>query len=311
MRKNWFVVGLVSLLLTGIMAPTVLANGPVAGRAGRAEVRFLEGMSDHHQMAIDMANDCLAKASTDSLRTLCQKIIDAQSAEIKTMQGWLLSWYNIDYSPMPMNNMMGTSDQMGQMMSMMDMMMGMDMSVEMRTQMEQMRGMMDMMSGGAMSGMDMMSMMEQMRQMMTMMQNMDMSDEMRTQMEQMGGMMGGMMDSMMSGMSATQESGMMSGMSATQESEMNMGNTPVTDPPMMMGMMAGLNRLQGAEYDKAFIEAMIDHHDDAVHMSERILQRDPEGTGHQELRDMAQKIIDDQTAEIQEMENMLTQLGDS
>ncbi|MEO8393769.1 MAG: DUF305 domain-containing protein [Chloroflexota bacterium] len=212
MKKLWFVFGLVGLIFTGITAPAVLANGSIEGRAGRAEVRFLEGMIDHHQMALDMANDCLANASTDSLRTLCQNIINAQSAEIKMMQGWLLSWYNIDYSPMSMSDMT------------------------------------NMMEGS---------------------------------------------------------------MSATQETSMNMGSMPVTDPPMMMGMMAGLNRLQGVDYDIAFLESMIDHHDDAIHMSQRILQRDPEGTGHPDLRAQAQKIVDDQTAEIKTMEDLLVQLGDS
>ena len=51
-----------------------IAEGPVDGRAGRAEVRFLEGMIDHHQLALDMANDCLAKASTETVTTLCQKV---------------------------------------------------------------------------------------------------------------------------------------------------------------------------------------------------------------------------------------------
>jgi uncharacterized protein (DUF305 family) len=30
------------------------ADSPAAGRNGRAEVRFLQGMIDHHQIALDM-----------------------------------------------------------------------------------------------------------------------------------------------------------------------------------------------------------------------------------------------------------------
>jgi uncharacterized protein (DUF305 family) len=208
MKKSWFLLGLSALLLTISAIPLLLAEGPIEGRAGRAEVRFLEGMIDHHQMALDMANDCLAKASTESVVTLCQNIVDAQSAEITTMQGWLLSWYNVDYKPMSMTHMS----------------------------------------------------------------------------EMMGNGMEGMDHSGMEGM-------------------------PATDPPMMMGMMAGLNRLEGGEYEIAFLESMIDHHDDAVHMSTRVLERSPEGTGHTELRELAQKIIDDQTAEIEAMENLLVELG--
>lgn len=213
MKAIRFLIGLLSLALVGIGSFAAFADAPVEGRVGRAEVRFLEGMIDHHQMALDMANDCLMKATTESVLTTCQKIIDAQTAEIATMQGWLLDWYNIDYSPHAMA--------------------------------------------------DMMAMMSE--------------------------------DSMEMEMQATDE--------------MPAEGMPITDPAMMMGMMAGLNRLEGVEFEIAFLESMIDHHDDAIHMSERILQRDPEGAGHAELRAQAQKIIDDQTAEIADMESLLVELG--
>jgi uncharacterized protein (DUF305 family) len=206
MKKHWLLVMLLTLIVGVLALPTVFADAPVEGRAGRAEVRFLEGMIDHHQMALDMATDCLAKATTESVRTLCQNILDAQTAEITQMQGWLLTWYNIDYQPMPMDEMM---ELMG------DDMVGMD---------HQMEGM------------------------------------------------------------------------------------PATDPAMMMGMMAGFNRLEGIEYEIAWLESMIDHHDDAIHMSERILERAPEGEGHADLRAMAQQIIEDQSAEIEDMEAQLTTL---
>ncbi len=162
----------------------------VTDRATRAEVRFLEGMMDHHMMAVDMANDCTHKAHTEAVRTLCQNIITAQTAEIKTMQGWLKDWYKIDYQP--------TS-------SMKDGMAGMDMT---------------------------------------------------------------------------------------------------TDAPGMMGMMAGLNALQGKEYEIAWLESMIDHHDDALHMAARILKQ----STHQPLTDLAVKITKDQSSEIQLMEKLITDL---
>ena len=107
MKKIWLLLGLVVLLTSSLAIPAVFADAPVEGRAGRAELRFLEGMIDHHQMALDMANDCLAKATTESVTTLCQNIIDAQSAEIETMRTWLLDWYNVQYTPMSMTDMMG------------------------------------------------------------------------------------------------------------------------------------------------------------------------------------------------------------
>jgi uncharacterized protein (DUF305 family) len=199
--------GLVMVLVLLMLVPLVQADEVVEGRAGRAEVRFLQGMIDHHQMALDMVNDCLPKAESEELQTLCQNVIDAQSVEIEQMVGWLLAWYNIDYAPM---SMMGMMDGMG-------------------------------------------GMMEQ------------------------GGGHGGH------------------------------GNTPPTDPAGMMGMMAGFNRLEGTAYEIAWLESMIDHHDDALHMSERLLSRVPEGTGHAELLTLAQAIIDAQTAEIALMETMISE----
>ncbi len=229
-------LSLVLMLLFVVSVVPTLAGEPIEGRDGRAEVRFLEGMSDHHQMALDMANDCLAKAQTESVLALCQRIIDAQSAEIETMTGWLLDWYGIIYTPMSMNDHMG-------MMNMMTMM-------------------------GDLT----------LQEMQDMMQGMDMGMSMREMSDMMGGQMG---------------HGHMGG-EATN-----------TDMSMMMGMMAGLDDLEGVEYEIAWMEAMIDHHDDAIHMSERILQR----AVHPETLEIAQKIIDDQRAEIEEMESLLTELS--
>lgn len=198
-------VTLVALLLFGFAAvPSAFADAPVEGRIGRAEVRYMEGMIDHHQMAIDMALDCLARTDvSDSLTEVCNAVIEAQQPEIEQMQTWLLEWYNIDYSPLSMAEM--TDDEMS-----------------------------DMDHGG-----------------------------------------------------------------------MNMSGMPASDPPMMMGMFAGFNRLEGVEYEVAWFEAMVDHHDDAVHMSERLLERDADQQGHADLRALAQDIITVQTDEINSYEELL------
>lgn len=204
------ILALLGLLLVVAAVPAAMADVPIEGRVGRAELRFMEGMIDHHQMAIDMALDCLAREDvSETLRAECQAIIDSQQPEIEQMQAWLLAWYNVDYAPMPMADMMG-------------------------------------MMGDDMAGME--------------------------GMEGMEGM-------------------------------------PATDPAMMMGMFAGFNRLEGAEYEVAWLESMIDHHDDAIHMSERFLERDADSTGHAELRDLAQSIIDAQTEEIVRYEDMLVTLS--
>jgi uncharacterized protein (DUF305 family) len=200
-----FQILLLAIFTLGI-SMVVLADDPTDGRAGRAELRFLQGMVDHHQMALDMADDCLKNASTDVVKTLCQNVIDAQSTEIVMMQEWLLNWYNVEYEAVSMLSMEAEMGNAGH--------------------------------GGH------------------------------------GGH----------------------------------GNMPHSDPPMMMGMMAGLNRLDGQDYDIAWLESMIDHHDDAIHMSERLLNRLAD-SGHTELRELAQQIIADQSAEIETMEGLISELG--
>lgn len=181
------------------------ADAPIEGRAGRAELRYMQGMIDHHQMALDMANDCLANTQDAAMIALCEAIISAQSAEIAQMQAWLLAWYNVQYAPVSM--LMPADD--------------------------------------GMAGMD--------------------------------------------------------------HSGHSMPAAPATDPAMMMGMMAGLNRLEGVAYDIAWLESMVDHHDDAIHMSQRLLARVPADAGHADLLALAQKIIDDQTAETALMETMIAE----
>lgn len=63
------------------------------------EQKFMMNMIDHHQMAIEMAELCLAKAVHQELRDLCSSIIAVQSAEIRRMQRWLRDWYSVSYTP--------------------------------------------------------------------------------------------------------------------------------------------------------------------------------------------------------------------
>lgn len=67
-------------------------------------------------------------------------------------------------------------------------------------------------------------------------------------------------------------------------------------------MMTNLEGLSGAEFDKAFLEGMIAHHEGAVEMSEVELT-DGENP---EAKALAEKIIADQKAEIEEMQGLLT-----
>lgn len=66
----------------------------------------------------------------------------------------------------------------------------------------------------------------------------------------------------------------------------------------MNGMMFGISGKQGDEFDKAFLAEMIQHHQGAITMAQQALA----SAKHQEIRDMAQKVIDAQSAEITQMQ---------
>ena len=380
-RNRWFVL-LLTVLAVFAVTGAALADGPVDGRAGRAEIRFLEGMIDHHQMALDMANHCLAQASTDEVRALCEAVIAAQTPEIEQMQGWLRDWYGIEYQPMSMlgvstehdapaadhsqhqqgtaaatdhsqHQQQGTAAPAAAASGMCSMMGGEGCAMMGDGGMS---GMMDMMGDGGMSMMggdmlpimQMQMMMMQMQMMQMMMAHMGMGgmqgmSGMGMGMMGEGGMSGmGMMDGMsgmpgMSGMSgrggsdnpamqqnaadalaqtapadhsahhpaaestpeATPEAGAMPGM------DMSGSAATVTDPAMSMGMLAGLDRLTGVDYDLAWLEAMIEHHDGALHMAGRVQM----WAQHPELLALAENIISAQTAEIEQMEALIAQLS--
>jgi len=67
---------------------------------------------------------------------------------------------------------------------------------------------------------------------------------------------------------------------------------------MMMTMTKNLKGKTGAEFDKAFIDDMIPHHQGAVEMAELVLT----STDRPELKKLAQEIIDAQTKEIKMMQ---------
>ncbi|MPZ67155.1 MAG: DUF305 domain-containing protein [Pseudonocardiaceae bacterium] len=76
----------------------------------------------------------------------------------------------------------------------------------------------------------------------------------------------------------------------------------------MQGMMSpqqmeGLEQLSGREFDQAFLQMMIEHHQGAITSSETVLQ---EGQ-NPAVDDLAGQIIEAQQAEIEEMSAMLPQ----
>lgn len=72
----------------------------------------------------------------------------------------------------------------------------------------------------------------------------------------------------------------------------------------MESAMAELEGLSGADFDRAFLEMMTEHHRGAIEMAETEVA---DGSNPQAVA-LAEKIIEDQAAEIAEMEQMLQEL---
>lgn len=73
----------------------------------------------------------------------------------------------------------------------------------------------------------------------------------------------------------------------------------------MAGMTAELEGKTGDEFDKAFIEQMIMHHQSAIDMAAPA----EKNASHQEVKDLARGIISAQTAEIKQMKQWQTDWG--
>lgn len=74
--------------------------------------------------------------------------------------------------------------------------------------------------------------------------------------------------------------------------------------PNTMSDVSSLEALSGAAFDKAFLEMMIPHHEDALPTSRTEIEQG----ANPEAKALAQEIITSQTAEIAEMKTLLTEL---
>ncbi|MEK9178628.1 MAG: DUF305 domain-containing protein, partial [Patescibacteria group bacterium] len=86
-----------------------------------------------------------------------------------------------------------------------------------------------------------------------------------------------------------------------QMHEQMMGDSEMS----MTGMVNSLKNLSGEEFDRVFIEQMIPHHQGAIDMAELAL----ENAFHQEIKDLANDIIEAQKSEINTMKQWQTSWG--
>ncbi|MBS0018485.1 MAG: DUF305 domain-containing protein [Arthrospira sp. SH-MAG29] len=71
------------------------------------DLRFIDAMIPHHEGAIIMAQEVLAKSDRPELQNLAAEIIQAQASEIAQMREWRQGWYpDAPDTPMAWNNQM-------------------------------------------------------------------------------------------------------------------------------------------------------------------------------------------------------------
>lgn len=58
------------------------------------DLRFIEAMIPHHEGALVMAKDALAKSKRTEITNLSKEIIASQQAEIEQMKQWRKAWYS-------------------------------------------------------------------------------------------------------------------------------------------------------------------------------------------------------------------------
>lgn len=90
------------------------------------DLRFIDGMSVHHQGAVNMAQDVLKQSKRPEMKKIANEMIAAQKREINQMKEWRKNWYpKADSTPMAYHAQMGhmmamTPEQMQSMMMTMD-----------------------------------------------------------------------------------------------------------------------------------------------------------------------------------------------
>lgn len=56
------------------------------------DIEFVNQMIVHHEGAVEMAKLSESQASSEEIKNLSREIIEAQTAEIEMMRGWLFEW---------------------------------------------------------------------------------------------------------------------------------------------------------------------------------------------------------------------------
>ena len=82
-----------NVAMTPAQIDAMKMSGDLGAQDDEFDLRFIEAMVPHHQSAVDMALDALAKSQRAEIRNIANEIIAEQKTEIDLMMSWKNLWY--------------------------------------------------------------------------------------------------------------------------------------------------------------------------------------------------------------------------
>jgi uncharacterized protein (DUF305 family) len=73
---------------------SMMMSGDLGAADNQFDLRFLKAMIPHHEGALVMAKDALAKSQRSEIKQLSEAILSSQTGEINQMKQWRKDWYN-------------------------------------------------------------------------------------------------------------------------------------------------------------------------------------------------------------------------
>jgi uncharacterized protein (DUF305 family) len=71
----------------------------MTGSSSYSDIEFLDQMTMHHQMAVEMARTAVTKASSPEVRRMAQAMVSDQEGEISQMATWRQEWFPGEAAP--------------------------------------------------------------------------------------------------------------------------------------------------------------------------------------------------------------------
>lgn len=95
--------------------------------------------------------------------------------------------------------------------------------------------------------------------------------------------------------------GLLTGWGKSTEMDMSMDHSSMMDGMLTADELDGLSLLRGADFDRAWMEAMVKHHEGALAMAKDVLEDGSDPA----VRKLSEEIVAGQQAEIDEMRGLL------